>query len=62
MTTFKLTELRSMPAIKKAAYKGPVMLTEHGSTEFVLLTIGDFNELKKKANNNETTTTPEQAS
>lgn len=49
--SFKLTDLRSMPRIKKAAYKEPVMLTENGAPEFVLMTITDYENLKKGSEN-----------
>lgn len=45
--SFRLTELRSMPSIKRAAYKAPVLLTENGSPEFVFMTISDYQELEK---------------
>lgn len=47
-STFQLTELRSMPQIKRAAYKGPVLLTEKGSPEFVFMTISDYQKLTGK--------------
>ena len=47
--SFQLSELRSMPVIKKAAYKSPVLLTENGSPEFVFMTIADYEQLKKDA-------------
>ncbi len=49
--SFRLTELRSMPSIKRAAYKAPVLLTENGSPEFVFMTISDYKKLKKDAKN-----------
>lgn len=47
--SFRLTELRSMPRIKKAAYEAPVLLTENGSPEFVFMTIKQYEEMKKAA-------------
>lgn len=49
--SFRLSDLRSMPSIKKAAYKAPVLLTENGSPEFVFMTISDYKKLKKEFKN-----------
>ena len=49
--SFRLSDLRSMPSIKKAAYKAPVLLTENGSPEFVFMTISEYEKLKKEAKN-----------
>lgn len=49
--SFRLSDLRSMPSIKKAAYKSPVLLTENGSPEFVFMTIYDYEKLKKETKN-----------
>ncbi len=46
--SFRLSELRSMPKIKRAAYKAPVLLTENGSPEFVFMTIYEYERLTKK--------------
>lgn len=49
--SFRLSDLRSMPSIKKAAYQAPVLLTENGSPEFVFMTISEYRELKELAEN-----------
>jgi prevent-host-death family protein len=47
--SFQLSEVRSMPRIKKAAYDAPVLLTENGSPEFVFMTIKEYEKMKKDA-------------
>lgn len=47
--SFRVSDLKSMPKIKEAAYKSPVMITERGCVEFVLMTVSDFNELNRAA-------------
>jgi prevent-host-death family protein len=49
--SFRLTDLRSMPKIKKATYEAPVLLTENGSPEFVLMTIKQYEEMKRRIKN-----------
>ena len=48
--SFRLSDLRSMPSIKRAAYQAPVLLTKNGSPEFVFMTISEYTELKRLAN------------
>lgn len=42
-----LTDLRSMPRVKRMVYQGPLLLTQNGTPEFVLMTVSDFEQMQK---------------
>lgn len=50
MTTITSREFnRDVSAAKRAALEGPVMVTDHGETSHVLLSIADYRRLKRQA-------------
>lgn len=51
MKKIPVSELRSLPKVKRFAYKSPVILTENGAETMVLMTIEDYEELKGEKEN-----------
>lgn len=46
--SYRLTDMRSMSEqIEKAAYKAPVLLTHHGNPKYVLMTLTQYEAMRK---------------
>lgn len=46
--SFQLTELRSMPKIKEAVSKAPILLTDKGIPQYVFMSTAQFEDMQKE--------------